>query len=85
MKAKITDRLKKVGKGYDLDKLPPLLLKAVVDEAQPLIEAEVAKAEEKAVHRIVNEKFVARVIKDTLSGRRWKKTMPRAPVTTADA
>lgn len=85
MKAKITDRLKKVGKGYDLDKLPPMLLKAVVDEAQPLIDAEVTKAEEKAIQRIVNEKFVARVIKDTLSGKRRKKTMPRAPVTTADA
>ncbi|MDP0495296.1 MAG: hypothetical protein Q7Q73_03720 [Verrucomicrobiota bacterium JB024] len=84
MKARITDRLKKVGKGYDLDKLPPLLLKAVVDEAQPLIDAEVTKAEEKAVQRIVNEKFVARVIKETLSGQRRKKTMPRAPVTMVD-
>lgn len=84
MKAKVTDRLKTVGKGYDLDKLPPMLLKAVVDEAQPLIEREVAKAEDKAVQRLVNEKFVARVIKDALSGQRRKKTVPRAPVATAD-
>ena len=84
MKAKITDRLKTVCKGYDLDKLPPMLLRAIIDEAQPLIEAEIAKAEEKAVQRIVNEKFVARVIKDTLSGKRRRKTVPRAPVTTAD-
>ncbi len=68
MKTRITERLKTIGKGYDLDKLPPMLLKAIVETAQPLIEAEVAKAEEKAVQRIVNEKFVARVLKATLEG-----------------
>ncbi len=68
MKARITERLKHVGRGYDLDKLPSALLEKVVDEASPLIGAELSKAEERAIQKIITEKFVAKVIKSALEG-----------------
>jgi hypothetical protein len=69
MKNKITEKLKHIGRGYELDKLPPALLKAVVDAAILLLDAEIKKAEDRAIQKVVNEKFVARVIKATLEKR----------------
>ncbi len=40
MKTKIIARLKQIGKGYDLDKLPPALLNSVIESSIPLIEVE---------------------------------------------
>lgn len=74
MKAKITVRLKNVGRGYDLDKLPPALLETVIDAASPLIEAEINKAEERAIQKIVTEKFVAKVIKSALEGKAGRRS-----------
>lgn len=74
MKAKITERLKHVGRGYDLDKLPPALLETVIDAASPLIEVELAKAEERAIQKIVTEKFVAKVIKSALEGKTARRS-----------
>ncbi len=48
MKEKIIVRLQQIGKGHDLDKLPPALLKAVIESSIPLIEKEARKAEERA-------------------------------------
>jgi len=76
MKNKITEQLKHVGRGYDLDKLPPALLKAVVDAAIPLLDAEIKKAEDRAIQKVVSRKFVARVIKTTLE--RSSAAKPRA-------
>ncbi len=69
MKEKIITRLKQIGKGYELDKLPPVLLKAVIDSSIPLIEAEIKKAEDRAIQRLINERFVAKVIKTKLENR----------------
>lgn len=69
MKNKIIDRLKHVGRGYSLDKLPTALLKAVIESAIQVIEEEVRKAEDRAIQKMVNEKFVAKVIKTTLENR----------------
>lgn len=77
MKNKITARLKHVGRGYELDKLPPALLKAVVDAAMPLLDAEIKKAEEKAIQKVVNEKFVAKAIKSALERKSVSKAKPR--------
>lgn len=74
MKAKITERLKHVGRGYDLDKLPPALLDAVTGTALPLIEAELSKAEERAIQKIITEKFVAKVIKSALEGKAGRRS-----------
>ncbi len=69
MKTKITERLKHVANGYELDKLPPSLLNAVVEAAIPLIEVDVKKAEERAIQKIVTERFVAKAIKGALEGK----------------
>lgn len=66
MRNKIIERLKNVRPGYDLDKLPTTLLKAVIETAIPLIEQETRKAEERAIKKMVNERFIAKVIKTTL-------------------
>ncbi len=66
MKEKIIAKLKQIGKGYELDKLPPALLKAVIDSSIPLIEKEVIKAEERAIQKLINERFVAKVLKSAL-------------------
>ncbi len=66
MEDKIIARLKRIGHGYELDKLPPALLKAVIQSALPLIEQEIRKAETKAIQKLINERFVAKVIKQTL-------------------
>lgn len=75
MKNKITEQLKHIARGYELDKLPPALLKAVVDSAMPLVDAEIKKAESRAVQKVVSGKFVARVIKTTLESRMTVKSM----------
>lgn len=81
MKNKITEKLKHIGRGYELDKLPPALLKAVVDAAIPLLDAEMKQAESRAIQKVVNEKFVAKVIKATLEGRGVGKARPsKVPV-----
>ncbi|WP_269541676.1 hypothetical protein [Cerasicoccus fimbriatus] len=78
MKAKITERLKHVGRGYDLDKLPPALLETVIDAASPLIEAELGKAEERAIQKIITEKFVAKVIKSALEAKPARRSRATA-------
>ena len=57
MKDRIVEQLKHVGSGYELDKLPKALLNAVVEAALPIIEAEVRKAEDRAIQKTINEKF----------------------------
>lgn len=69
MKQKILERLKQVGPGYELDKLPPAILKTVIDTATPLIASEFSKAEDRIVSKVVTAKFVARVIKSVLEGK----------------
>ncbi len=69
MKQKILERLKQVGPGYQLDKLPPAILKAVIDTATPLIAEEFSKAEDRIVSKVVTAKFVAKVIKTVLEGK----------------
>jgi len=66
MKDKIIARLKQIGRGYELDKLPPALLKAVIESALPLIEKEIEKAEGRAIYKQINERFVAKAIKTAL-------------------
>lgn len=81
MKQKILERLKQVGPGYELDKLPPAILKAVIDTATPLIASEFSKAEDRIVSKVVTGKFVARVIKTVLEGkpRRRPRTVSLEP------
>ncbi len=67
MKEKIIARLKQFGKSYELDKLPPALLKAVIDSSIPLIEKEIIKAEERAIQKLINERFVGKVLKSLLT------------------
>ena len=69
MKQKILDQLKQVGPGYQLDKLPPAILKSVIDTATPLIAEEFSKAEDRIVSKVVTAKFVAKVIKSVLEGK----------------
>lgn len=76
MKAKITERLKIIGKGYELDKLPPRLLSAVIDYALPQVEDELKKAEQRALEKIVTEGFVVRAIKTALESKPRKKAGP---------
>jgi len=67
--------------GYDLDKLPTNLLKAVIETAIPLIGQEARKAEERAIQKMVNERFIAKVIKTTLeqkTGRQPKQVQKRS-------
>lgn len=81
MRNKIIDRLKHVRPGYDLDKLPTTLLKAVIETAIPMIEQEARKAEERAIQKMVNERFIAKVIKTTLeqkTGRQPKQVQKRS-------
>lgn len=77
MKQKILERLKHVGPGYELDKLPPAILKAIVDTATPLITSEFSKAEDRIVSKVITGKFVARVFKTVLEGnaRRRSRTV----------
>ncbi len=80
MRNKIIARLKHVRPGYDLDKLPTTLLEAVVETAIPLIEQEAREAEERAIQKMVNDRFIAKVIKTTLekkTGRQPKQTEKR--------
>ena len=74
MKQKILERLKQVGPGYELDKLPPAILKAVIDTATPLIAAEFSKAEDRIVSKVVTGKFVARVFKTVLEGKAQRRS-----------
>ncbi|MDQ8184251.1 hypothetical protein [Pelagicoccus sp. SDUM812002] len=77
MKDKIIARLKQIGRGYELDKLPPVLLKAVIDSSIPLIEAELKKAEDRAIQKMITERFVARVIKTALEGNSSRRNQKR--------
>ena len=74
MKQKILDRLKRVGPGYELDKLPPAILKAVIDTATPVIIAKFNKAEDRIVSKVVTAKFVARAIKTVLEGKPLRRS-----------
>jgi len=81
MRNRIIERLKNVRPGYDLDKLPTNLLKAVIETAIPLIGQEARKAEERAIQKMVNERFIAKVIKTTLeqkTGRQPKQVQKRS-------
>ncbi len=78
MKDKIIARLKQIGKGYELDKLPPALLNAVVDSSIPLIELERQKAEDRTIQRLINERFVAKAIKVALEKNK-KNPSPEPP------
>ena len=69
MKQKILGRLKEVGPGYELDKLPPAILKAVIETATPIIVEEFGKAEDRIVEKVITAKFVAKVIKTVLEGK----------------
>ena len=76
MKQKILGRLKEVGPGFELDKLPPAILKAIIDTATPLIESEYKKAEDRIVSKVVTAKFVAKVIKAVLEGKARRRSKP---------
>ncbi len=78
MKQKILERLKQVGPGYQLDKLPPAILKAVIDTATPLIVEEFSKAEDRIVSKVVTAKFVAKVIKAVLEGKARRRSKPNS-------
>lgn len=69
MKSKIVEQLKHLGSGYELDKLPVALLNSVVEATLPIIEKNVRKAEDRAIQKTVNERFVAKVLKTTLEGK----------------
>ena len=84
MKSKITERLKHVGLGYNLDKLPSDLLQAVIESAIPVIEREVRKAEDRAIQKIINEKFVAKVIKVTLERKAPRRSRPAENLASKD-
>ncbi len=74
MKERIVEQLKHVGSGYELDKLPKALLNAVVETSIPIINAEMRKAEKRAIQKLINERFVAKVVKTTLEKKVVRRT-----------
>ncbi|NET39447.1 MAG: hypothetical protein F6K19_47030 [Cyanothece sp. SIO1E1] len=65
--------------GYELDKLSPAILIAVVDTATPLIASEFSKAEDRIVSKVITGKYVARVIKTVLEGKARKRSKTVSP------
>lgn len=74
MRARIIERLKQVGRGYDLDKLPPALLNTIIEAATPALASEISKAEERAIQKVVTEKFVTKAFKSALEGKPTKRS-----------
>ena len=76
MRQKILGRLKEVGPGYELDKLPPAILKTVIDAATPVIAEEFSKAENHIVEKVITAMFVVKVINTVLECK--VRRVPRA-------